>query len=151
MTVVLTAAAALLVTAVLAGCSGSPLDTLGFSGCLDGTSGTIAVGVTNTSDAALDIDAVELTDASGVVIVDRFIAVDDDARSTAVRFEPSGRDTFDAVDLDQAPIEPDAAAFVAVEVERTGAADGRVGGLIITVDGDQQAVPVTLDLRDSCD
>lgn len=146
----LATAAAILAVGTLAACSGSPVDPLGFAGCLEGGTGTIAVGVANTSDAALVVGSVELSDASGVVIVDRFIAVDDEARTTAVRFELADREEFGGVDLDQAPIAPDAAAYVGVEVERTGAADGRVGGLVITVDGDEQAVPVTLDLRDSC-
>jgi hypothetical protein len=54
------------------------------------------------------------------------------------------------VDLDLGAIEPGAAAFVGVEVARTGSADGRVGGLALTVDGTDRPAPVTLDLRDSC-
>jgi len=150
-TVALTTAAALLVVVALAGCSGSPVDPLGFAGCLDGRTGTIAIGVANTSDEALVVEGVELSDASGVEIVDRFVAVDEEARSTAVRFEQTDREAFGGVDLDQVSIEPDAAAFVGVQIERTGAADGRVGGLVITVDGSDRNAPVTLDLRDSCD
>jgi len=143
---------AVIAIGALAGCSGPITDPLaGLSGCLAGTGGAIAVGVANTSDTALVIDAVELSDSSGVEIVDRFIAIDEDARATAVRFDNGGRDTLGGVDLGQAPIEPDAAAFVGVEVLRTGPGDGRVGGLVITVDGSERAVPVTLDLRDSCD
>jgi len=135
----------------LAGCSGSPTDPLGgLSGCLAGDTGTIAVGVANTSGSALAVDAVELSGSSGVEIVDRFIVIDEDARSTAVRFDTGGRDAVDGVDLDQLAIDPGAAAFVGVEVERTGGDDGRVDGLVITVNGTDQAVPVTLDLRDSC-
>jgi len=136
----------------LAGCSGSPADPLGgLSGCLAGDSGTIAVGVTNTSGEPIAIAGVELNDATGVEIVDRFLAIDEDARDTAVRFEQGGRDALGGVDLGQQSIEPDTAAFVGVEVVRTGAAEGRVDGLVITVDGTQQPVPVTLDLRDACD
>ncbi len=140
------------VVAVLAACSGSPSDPLAnLSGCLTGNTGTIAVGVANNSGDALVIDAVELSSSSGVEIVDRFIVIDEDARSTAVRFDSDGRDAVGGVDLDQLAIEPDAAAFVAVEVVRAStAADGRVDGLVITVDGAEQAVPVTLDLRDAC-
>jgi len=149
--VALTVGAALLATGALAGCSGSPTDPLGFAGCLVGSNGTIAIGVANTSEEALIVDAIELSESTGVEIVDRFIALDDEARDTAVRFDQSGREFFGGVDLDRQAIEPDAAAFVGVEVSRTGAAEGRVGGLIITVAGNGQAVPVTLDLRDSCD
>ena len=119
--------------AAVSGCSGSPSDPLGeLSGCLEGESGTISVGVANTSGDALVVEGVELSASSGVEIVDR------------------GRDAVDGVDLDETAIDPDAAAFVGVEVVRTGGAEGRVDGLVITVDGADQAVPVTLDLLDSC-
>lgn len=137
--------------AAVSGCSGSPSDPLGeLSGCLEGESGTIAVGVANTSGDALVVEKIELSASSGVEIIDRFIAIDEDARSTAVRFDTGGRDAVDGVDLDETAIDPDAAAFVGVEVVRTGGAEGRVDGLVITVDGADQAVPVTLDLLDSC-
>lgn len=146
---------ALVATAVLvgalAGCSGSPADPLGgLSGCLEGDTGTIAVGVANTSGDALVVEGVELADSNGVEIVDRFIVIDEDARSTAVRFDSGGRDAVDGVDLDQLAIEPGAAAFVGVDVVRISGDEGRVDGLVITVDGTDQAVPVTLDLRDDC-
>lgn len=143
-------ALALTTSAALAGCSGSPTDPLGLSGCLESETGTIAVGVANTSGEPIVIDDIELSDASGVEIIDRFIAIDEDARSTAVRFDEGGRDAFDGVALDQVAIDSDAAAFVGVEVARTGSAEGRVGGLVLTVDGTPQTAPVTLDLRDDC-
>lgn len=148
----LTLVASILMMGALAGCSGSPTDPLGgLSGCLIGDNGTIAVGVTNNSGDALVIEGVELSESTGVEIVDRFIAIDEDARDTAVRFLDDGRDALDGVALDQTAIDPGDAAYVGVEVARTGAADGRVGGLVITVGGEAQAVPVTLDLRDACD
>ena len=134
----------------LAGCSGSPTDPLGLGGCLEGDRGTIAVGVSNTSGDPIVIEGVELSGSSGIEIVDRFLALDDEARSTAVLFDDGGRAAFDGVDLDQQAIDPDAAAYVGVEVQRTGSDPGRVGGLTITVDGNPQAVPVTLDLVDAC-
>lgn len=134
----------------LAGCSGSPTDPLGLGGCLEGDRGTIAVGVSNTSGDPIVIEGVELSGSSGIEIVDRFLALDDEARSTAVLFDDGGRAAFDGVDLDQQAIDPDAAAYVGVEVQRTGSEPGRVGGLTITVDGSPQAVPVTLDLVDAC-
>lgn|GEM_PF-1751090 len=140
-----------LALSALTACSGSPSDPLGFAGCLETTTGTIAVGVANTSGEAVVIDAVELSDASGVTVIDRFVAFDDEARSTAVLFESTGRDGLGGVDLNRAAIEPDAAAYIGLEVERNGAADGRVGGLVLTVDGSERTVPVTLDLRDACD
>ncbi len=141
-----------LVTILLASCSGSPSDPLGnLSGCLAGDSGTIAIGVSNSSDEAIVIAGVELLESSGVEIIDRFIAINEDARSTAVLFESSGRGSVGGVDLDQTAIEPGEAAYVGVEVERTGSAEGRVDGLQLTVDGDEQGAPVTLDLRDTCD
>ncbi len=140
------------VALLLAGCSGSPADPLGnLSGCLAGDSGTIAIGVSNSSGEAIVIEGVELLESSGVEIVDRFIAIDADARSTAVRFELDGRDGLGGVDLDQTAIEPGTAAYVGVEVVRTGSADGRVDGLALTVDSEEQGAPVTLDLRDTCD
>lgn len=134
----------------LAGCSGSPTDPLGLGGCLEGDRGTIAVGVSNTSGDPIVIEGVELSGSSGVEIVDRFLALDDEARSTAVLFDDGGRAAFDGADLDQQAIDPDAAAYVGVEVQRTGSEPGRVGGLTITVDGSPQSVPVTLDLVDAC-
>lgn len=143
--------AALTLTA-LAGCSGSPGDAAAeLTGCLEGDTGTIIIGVTNSAGTALVVDAVELTDSTGVEIIDRFVAIDEDARSTSVRFYDGGRDTVGGVDLDRGAIEPDAAAFVGVEVARTSASDGRVGGLVLSVDGTDRPAPVTLDLRDSCD
>ena len=137
---------------MLAGCSGSPSDPLGnLSGCIAGESGTIAIGVANSSSEPIVIEGVELLESSGVEIIDRFIAIDEDARSTAVLFESSGRDSVGGVDLDQTAIEPGEAAYVGVEVERTGSAEGRVDGLLLTVDGEEQGAPVTLDLRDTCD
>ncbi|UTT62970.1 hypothetical protein [Microcella humidisoli] len=154
MTLLRPRAAAALATAVmiaaLAGCSGSPTDPLGLAGCLDSDTGTIAVGVANTSGEPIVIEGIELSDASGVEIIDRFIAIDEDARSTAVRFDEGGRDAFGGVALDQTAIDPDTAAFVGVEVARTGSGEGRIGGLVLTVDGTAQTAPVTLDLRDNC-
>lgn len=144
------AALPLVAVLALAGCSGSPTDPLGLGGCLEGDRGTIAVGVSNTSGDPIVIEGVELSGSSGVEIVDRFVALDDEARSTAVLFDDGGRAAFDGVDLDQQAIDPDAAAYVGVEVQRTGSDPGRVGGLTITVDGSPQAVPVTLDLVDAC-
>ncbi len=144
------AALPLVAVLALAGCSGSPTDPLGLGGCLEGDRGTIAVGVSNTSGDPIVIEGVELSGSSGVEIVDRFLALDDEARSTAVLFDDGGRAAFDGVDLDQQAIDPDAAAYVGVEVQRTGSEPGRVGGLTITVDGSPQAVPVTLDLVDAC-
>lgn len=144
------AALPLVAVLALAGCSGSPTDPLGLGGCLEGDRGTIAVGVSNTSGDPIVIEGVELSGSSGVEIVDRFLALDDEARSTAVLFDDGGRAAFDGVDLDQQAIDPDAAAYVGVEVQRTGSEPGRVGGLTITVDGSPQAVPVTLDLLDAC-
>ncbi len=135
----------------LAGCSGSPTDPLGLGGCLEGDRGTIAVGVSNTSGDPIVIGDVALAEGStGVAVVDVFLALDEEARSTAVLFDDGGRAAFDGVDLDQQAIEPDAAAYVGVEVQRTGTEPGRVDGLTITVDGSPQAVPVTLDLVDAC-
>jgi hypothetical protein len=149
-------AAAIAVPAVtallLTGCSGSPSDPLGnLSGCLAGESGTIALGVSNTSGEPIAIEGIELLESSGVEIIDRFMAIDEDARSTAVLFELGGRDAFGASDLTESAIEPGEAAYVGVEVVRTGSAEGRVDGLLLTVDGEEQGAPVTLDLRDSCD
>lgn len=144
------AALPLVAVLALAGCSGSPTDPLGLGGCLESDRGTIAVGVSNTSGDPIVIEGVELSGSSGVEIVDRFLALDDEARSTAVLFDDGGRAAFDGVDLDQQAIDPDAAAYVGVEVQRTGSEPGRVGGLTITVDGSPQAVPVTLDLLDAC-
>ncbi len=144
------AALPLVAVLALAGCSGSPTDPLGLGGCLEGDRGTIAVGVSNTSGDPIVIEGVELSGSSGVEIVDRFLALDDEARSTAVLFDDGGRAAFDGVDLDQQAIDPDVAAYVGVEVQRTGSEPGRVGGLTITVDGSPQAVPVTLDLVDAC-
>lgn len=139
-----------LALASLVGCSGSPTDPLGLGGCLEGDRGTIAVGVSNTSGDPIVIEGVELTGAAGVEVIDRFLALNDEARDTAVLFDDGGRAAFDGVDLDQQAIDPDAAAYVGVEVQRTGSDPGRVGGLTITVDGSPQAVPVTLDLVDAC-
>jgi hypothetical protein len=140
------------VALVVTGCSGSPSDPLGnLSGCLAGESGTIAIGVSNSSGDPIVIDVVELLESSGVEIIDRFIAIDEDARSTAVRFDLDGRDGLGGVDLEQTAIEPGEAAYIGVEIVRTGAADGRVDGLLLTVDGEEQGAPVTLDLRDTCD
>lgn len=144
-------ALALALPLALSGCSGSPDDPLGLGGCLEGDRGTIAVGVSNTSADPIEIGEVQLAEGStGVAVIDTFLTPDDEARGTAVLFDTGGRAAFDGVDLDQQAIEPDAAAFVGIEVQRTGTEPGRVGGLRITVDGDAQGVPVTLDLVDSC-
>jgi hypothetical protein len=143
-------AVVVLSSTALVACSGSPTDPLGLAGCLEGDTGTIAIGVANTSGETIVIEGVDLSDASGVEVIDRFIAIDEDARSTAVRFDAGGRDAFGGQGLDQTAIDPDAAAFVGVEVARTGSGEGRVGGLVLTVDGAPQTAPVTLDLRDDC-
>lgn len=141
----------LVATLALSGCSGSPDDPLGLGGCLESDRGTIAVGVSNTSGEPIVIDAAELAEGStGVVLIDTFLALDEEARGTAVLFDDGGRAAFGGVDLDREAIEPDAAAYVGVEVQRTGSEPGRVAGLTLTVDGEPQGVPVTLDLVDSC-
>jgi hypothetical protein len=138
--------------AALTGCSGGPGDAAAeLSGCLDGDSGTIIIGVTNTAGTALVVETIELTDSTGVEVIDRFVAIDEDARTTSVRFIDGGRESVGGVDLDRGAIKPGEAAFVGVEVARTGSADGRVGGLVLTVDGANRPAPVTLDLRDRCD
>ena len=145
------AALPLVAALALSGCSGSPDDPLGLGGCLEGDRGTIAVGVSNTSGEPIVIDAAALAEGStGVVLIGTFLALDEEARGTAVLFDDGGRAAFGGVDLDRAAIEPDAAAFVGVEVQRTGTEPGRVAGLTLTVDGEPQGVPVTLDLVDSC-
>ena len=144
-------AVASVIAVLLTGCSETPSDPLGnLSGCLASESGTIAIGVSNSSGEPIAIEGVELLESSGVEIIDRFLAIDEDARSTAVRFDIDGRDGVGGVDLDQSQIEPGEAAYVGVEVVRTGAAEGRVDGLLLTVDGGEQGAPVTLDLRDTC-
>lgn len=141
----------LLTLFALAGCSGSPTDPLGLGGCLEGTRGTIAVGVSNTSGDPIVLGDVTLAEGStGVVVIDTFLALDEEARNTAAVFDVGGRAAFDGVDLRRQAIEPDAAAFVGVEVQRTSTEPGRVTGLTITVDGAAQGVPVTLDLVESC-
>lgn len=120
------------------------------SGCIEGERGTIVLGVTNSAGDPLEIVDVELAAAEGVEVVDRFIAPDEEARSTAVLFDDGGRDAFDGVDLDAESIEPDAAAFVGVEVRRTGAGAGRVDGVTVVTESRTTTAPVVLELRDDC-
>ncbi len=136
---------------VLTACSGGPGGTSELDGCLAADRGTIAIGVTNTAGEALAVSAIELADGSTVEVIDRFFAVDESARDTSVEFSTGGRDAFGAIDLDRSAIEPGGAAFVGIEVERVTAAEGTVTGLIVTADGTERAVPVTLVLRDTCD
>ncbi len=141
----------LLSLAVLAGCTGSPLeDNPELDGCIVGDRGTIALGVTNSAGDPLEITGIEIAEGEGVEVIDRFIAPDEDARSTAVRFDDGGRDALGGVDLDSESIEPDAAAFVGIEVARTGAAEGRVNGVTITTAERETTAPVTLVLLDDC-
>lgn len=136
---------------MLAGCSGSPLDgNPELDGCIAGDRGTIALGVTNSAGDPLEITGIEIADGEGVEVIDRFIALDEDARSTAVRFDDGGRDALGGVELDRESIEPDAAAFVGIEVARTGAAEGRVNGVTITTAERSTTAPVTLVLLDDC-
>ena len=137
--------------AVLGGCSGPPPDqNAELSGCLVGDRGTLALGVTNSAGEPLEITGVELAEAEGVAVVDRFIAIDPEARATPVLFESEGRGAFDGVDLGDERIEPGAAAFVGIEVERTGAAEGSVNGVVITTAERETIAPVRLVLRDGC-
>ncbi|MDO9591156.1 MAG: hypothetical protein Q7J04_08455 [Microcella sp.] len=145
-----TIAGSLGLLAALGGCSGPGSVTGEFDGCLVGDRGTIAIGVTNSGGETLTISAVTVADGSGIEVADPFIALDDEARDTPAVFTSGGRDEFGGVDLDRAAIEPGGAAFVGIEVHRTGAADGLVAGLVVTVDGAQQRAPVSLALRDSC-
>ncbi len=135
----------------LAACSGGPGGTSELDGCLAADQGTIAIGVTNTAGEALSVSAIELADGSTVEVVDRFFAVDEVARDTSVDFSIGGRDAFGGVDLERSLIEPGEAAFVGIEVERVTAAEGVVTGLLVTADGTERAVPVTLVLGDTCD
>ena len=134
----------------LSACSGGPGGTGELDGCLAADRGTIAIGVTNTAGEALSVSAIELADGSTVEVVDRFFAVDEVARDTSVDFGTGGRDAFGGIDLDRSLIEPGEAAFVGIEVERVTTAEGVVAGLLVTADGSERAVPVTLVLRDSC-
>lgn len=137
--------------AVLGGCSGPPPDqNAELSGCLVGDRGTLALGVTNSAGEPLAITGIELAESEGVAVVDRFIAIDPEARATPVLFEAEGRDAFDGVDLADESIEPGAAAFVGIEVERTGAAEGSVNGVVITTADRETIAPVRLSLLDDC-
>lgn len=137
--------------AVLGGCSGPPPDqNAELSGCLVGDRGTLALGVTNSAGEPLAITGIELAESEGVAVVDRFIAIDPEAQATPVLFESEGRSAFDGVDLADASIEPGAAAFVGIEVERTGAAEGSVNGVIITTADRETTAPVRLVLLDDC-
>lgn len=142
--------------AVLGGCSGPPPDqNAELSGCLVGDRGTLALGVTNSAGEPLAITGIELAESEGVAVVDRFIAIDPEAQATPVLFDAapsgtSGRDAFDGVDLAAASIEPGAAAFIGIEVERTGAAEGSVNGVIITTADRETTAPVRLVLLDDC-
>lgn len=144
--------AALALVLPIAACSGpSPGASGELDGCLPGDRGTIAIGVTNSSSDPIVISDVDLGESTGVTVLDRFLAVDDDARDTAVVFSDRGREAFGGVDLDRAALEPGASAFVGIEVARTGPAESRVGSLVVTTDGDQQGVPVSLVLGGTCD
>lgn len=135
----------------LAACSGPGPDGNGeLDGCLLGDRGTIALGVTNSSSDPIAISAIDLGESTGVAVTDRFLAVDDDARETAVIFSDRGRDAFGGVDLDRAALEPGASAFIGIEVTRSGPGESRVGSLVVTTDGTQQGVPVTLVLGEPC-
>lgn len=139
------------VAGLLGGCSGSPLEqNAELNGCIEGDRGTIALGVTNSAGEPLEVTGIDIADADGVEVVDRFIALDEEARETPARFAEGGRDTFDGVDLGAARIEPDAAAFVGVEVARTSPAEGRVGGVTITTADRETTAPVTLVLLGDC-
>ncbi len=142
-------AAVALTALALAACSGPPEDDP-LAGCLAGESGTIALGVVNSSGDDLVIEAVELGAASGVEIIDRFLVVSDDARTATVEFTTDGRAGYGAGDLDSAVIAPDEAAFVGVEVDLTGSEPGSVDGLVVTSGGRAQAVPVRLELGADC-
>ncbi len=142
----------LILIAPLAACSGvGPIANGELDGCLADDRGTITIGVTNTAGEPLAISSVELAEGSTVEIVDRFIATDDEARDTPVVFSVGGRAEFGGVDLDQASIDPGGAAFVGIEVERVSAAEGTVTGLLVTADGTERTVPVTLVLGATCD
>jgi hypothetical protein len=145
------ALASVALIAPLAACSGGPGDGGDLDGCLVGDRGTIAVGVTNTAGEPLAVSDIDLTEGSGIAVVDRFIALDDEARDTAVVFSTASREQFGGVDLDRGAIEPDGAAYLGIEVRRTGAADGIVSGLVVTSGGTPRSVPVTLVLTDVCD
>ena len=148
----LRALAALSLLLPLAACSGPGPDGNGeLDGCLLGDRGTIAIGVTNSSGEPIAISDVDLGESTAVTVIDRFLAVDDDARDTAVIFSDRGREAFGGVNIDRAPLEPGASAFVGIEVARTGPAESRVGSLVVTTDGDQQGVPVSLVLGGTCD
>lgn len=142
-------ATAALAALVLAGCSGPPEDDP-LAGCLEGDTGTIALGVVNSSGDDLAIEAVELGNASGVETIDRFLVVADDARSATVEFGTQGRAGYGAGDLDATSIAPGDAAFVGVEVALTGTDSGSVDGLVVTSGGRAQAVPVRLELGADC-
>lgn len=144
--------ASVIVAGLLGGCSGSALEeNADLNGCIEGDRGTIALGVTNSAGEPLELTGIEIADAQGVEVLDRFIALDEDARATPARFDEGGRDAFDGVDLDAEAIEPDGAAFVGIEVARTSDAEGRVGGVVITTAGRETTAPVTLVLLDDCD
>ncbi len=136
----------------LAACSGvGPIANGELDGCLAADRGTIAIGVTNTAGEPLAVSGVELAEGSTVGVVDRFIATDDEARDTAVAFTVGGRGEYGGVDLDRASIDPGSAAFIGIEVERVTAADGVVTGLLVTADGTERTVPVTLTLGGTCE
>ncbi len=142
---------ALVLVVPLAACSGGPGGTGELDGCLAADRGTIAIGVTNSAGEALSISSIDVADGSTVDVIDRFFATDENARDTPVDFSTGGRDAFGGIDLDRSLIDPGAAAFVGIEVERITAAEGVVTGLLVTADGTERTVPVTLVLRDSCD
>lgn len=147
----LRALATLALLVPLAACSGAgPEGTGELDGCLSGDRGTIAIGVTNSSGEPIAISDVDLGESTGVTVTDRFLAVDDEARETAVVFSDRGREAFGGVNLDRAPLEPGASAFVGIEVARSGPGESRVSGLVVTTDGAQQGVPVTLVLGGPC-
>ncbi|UYN83635.1 MAG: hypothetical protein KIT89_13340 [Microcella sp.] len=143
---------ALALTLPLAACSGAGPDGSGdLDGCLSGDRGTIALGVTNSSNDPIAISNIDLGESQGVAVTDRFLAVDDAARETAVIVSDRGRDAFGGVDLDRAPLEPGASAYLGIEVARSGPGEARVASLVVTTDGAQQGVPVTLVLGEACD
>lgn len=142
---------ALALVVPLAACSGGPGGSGELDGCLGADRGTIAIGVTNSAGEALSITSIDLADGSTVDVIDRFFATDESARDTPVDFSTGGRDAFGGIDLDRSLIDPGEAAFFGIEVERITAAEGVVTGLLVTADGTERTVPVTLVLRDSCD
>lgn len=142
---------------LLAGCATGPVIAEALDGCrvvASGQVGSVALGLVNTSNEPITIDAIAPQQLEGGTVVDQWF-VRTEAEPDPVIVDGDRADVeaggADPTDLAGTVLQPEEAGYVAIAIRRDGRADALLEVVDITTDSETVSGPVRLLLTDSCE